>query len=112
MVKVITGVFVIVILCCFSLSQAQPASGWGIGISILDAQQAFEIGQTEGAAYNHSITVPIILNQGFRLEPEVGFFNGKSTEEYPAFNETEEYTTTQYRIGIGIFPQAGEQDTC
>jgi hypothetical protein len=99
-------VLLVVVISTVSLSEAQPVSGWGIGISIFDAQQAFEIGQTEGAAYNHSITVPIILNQGFRLEPEVGFFNGKSTEEYPASNETEEYTTTQYRIAVGIFPQS------
>jgi hypothetical protein len=103
MKSLVIGILVLMV-CLMTVSEAQPVKGWGLGISVLDAQQAFEIGQTEGAAYNHSIVVPIILNQGFRLEPELGFFNGKSTEE--ELQDTEEYTTTQYRIGIGIFPQS------
>jgi hypothetical protein len=100
----LTVAALVLLVCCLQFGQAQPVKGWGIGVSILDAHQAFEIGQTEGSAYNHSITIPIILNQGFRLEPEAGFFNGKSTEEQG--QDEEVYTTTQYRVGIGIFPQS------
>ena len=106
MMKSIAIGILIFTVCLLNVSEAQPVKGWGLGISILDAQQAFEIGQVDGAGYNHSITVPIILNQGFRLEPELGFFNGTRTEEYPEFEEEEEYTTTQYRFGVGIFPQS------
>lgn len=100
------AVILLVVISFFVVGQvqAQPESGWGIGISVVDIHQIFEFGASEGSAYNHSIIVPIVMSQSFRLEPEIGFYNGKNTWELQG--NKEEYTATQYRFGLGIFPQS------
>ncbi len=95
---------VMMVFSFLTVGQTQPASGWGIGVAIIDMQQIFEYGSSDGNAYNSSIVVPIILSEGFRLEPEVGFYRGKSTQELSG--DKIENTATQYRFGVGIFPQS------
>ena len=95
---------VIIAFLLLGILPAQPSSGWGIGVSIVDIQQIFEFSTTEGNAYNSSIVVPFIVSPTFRLEPEFGLYRGKNTVE---LNDNKgEYTSTQWRVGIGIFPQS------
>ena len=95
---------VMMVFCFLTVGQTQPANGWGIGVAIIDMQQIFEYGTSDGNAYNSSIVVPIILSEGFRLEPEVGIYRGKNTQELSG--DKIEGTATQYRFGVGIFPQS------
>jgi hypothetical protein len=95
---------VVMVFCFLTIGQTQPSSAWGVGVAIIDMQQLFEYGSSEATAYNTSIVIPIILSEGFRLEPEVGFFRGKNTQELTG--DKIEGTATQYRFGVGIFPQS------
>lgn len=93
-----------IIVFFFAFAHAQPTSGWGLGVSVVDIHQIFEFGGSEGNAYNQSITVPIIFSESFRLEPEVGFYRGQNTVELNS--DKQENTATQYRFGVGVFPQS------
>jgi hypothetical protein len=94
----------VMIFCFVMVGQAQPTNGWGIGVAVIDMQQLFEYGSSDANAYNSSIVIPIILSEGFRLEPEVGIFRAKNTQELSG--DKIESTATQYRFGVGIFPQS------
>jgi hypothetical protein len=100
--SVITAIFMVI--CLFAVIQAQPEKGWGIGVTIVDIQQLFEFSSAEARAFNSSIQVPFVLSPSFRLEPEIGYFRGKEVDELNTYKD--EYTATQWRIGIGIFPQS------
>jgi len=100
--SVILGI--ILIMCFFTLTQAQPEKGWGIGVAVVDIQQLFEFSASEGMAFNSSIHFPFVLSPTFRLEPEIGYFRAKDVQELN--NDKIEDTATQWRVGIGIFPQS------
>lgn len=91
-------------ICFFSSSFAQSSTKFGVGIALMDIQQLWETAISDG--WNTTITFPIETSPNFRLEPEIGY--NSATQEND--NPTREQKVTDFRIGLGVFPQKTYED--
>jgi hypothetical protein len=92
----------LIALCFIINSYAQSEKKVGIGIVLFDVQKLLEFSASGGEYTINTISIIYETSPTFRIEPEIGYFNGS---QEISNGMTQEHKITSWRIGVGILPQ-------